>query len=295
MSRSAAVRLNVIKPVLAVREEECYPSCLHVSLTHRDSALITPRSPGVDDMRRRHRQHGVPTGGYTGARCLLPSVPVHVSSIATRPQQYGSGQVVARSLATVWCLSPGQISCPFDTKIVSSGSVQRARIAAYILQSDRTVDRGFALRTCLHTSPTTPTPARHPTLNPRVRGSSPWRRTPSELGFLPHGRKPSVVPGARWGRDGDTTVGRRHPRHQPGGCFRGCAGHFGQHTGVRVGGDPDGGVPKHLRDDLEVGAAGESQRRSSVAKIMKADGREVGISDQLNRGTSACCHGRQPP
>ncbi len=121
------------------------------------------------------------------------------------------------------------------------------------------IDCGFALRTCLHASPTTPTPVGHPTLNPRVRGSSPWRRTPSDLGSLPCWRESRVVSGARWVRDGcgADVVGARSARHEGDCGFRGGACDLRQDTRVGVGRDRDARVAEHLRDDLEVGPSGE--------------------------------------
>jgi len=74
--------------------------------------------------------------------------------------------------------------------------------------------------------------------------------------------------------------GRRRAGHQSDGRFGGFTGDLGQHAGVGVGGDRDGGVAKHLRHHLEVRAAGQGQGRRAVPQVVQPDRWQVGFLEQ---------------
>src|SRR6266550_5426786 len=86
-------------------------------------------------------------------------------------------------------------------------------------------------------------------LNPRVRGSSPWRRTRSDLGVLPIRRdarrllrvlgeqRENVRPGS-----GPVTVRTGAAGHHRSGAFRGVTGQARRDAGVGVAGEHAAGV-----------------------------------------------------
>src|SRR5581483_2957952 len=111
------------------------------------------------------------------------------------------------------------------------------------------------------------------TLNPRVRGSSPWRRTLPDLAFRPFGRGAGLVFGLVWEHIGNTgSRGARDERRGGFGCFA-----FGvlKERGVGVRGDRDLRVPEQVLHSLQILGRPVGQRRGAVSEVVQAHRRHA--------------------